>query len=226
MRSVQRLFGEAKGKMNGYVALLTFRYSNLCVKADAISLLPVNVTIDGEDTNIENVADVAIPKNTVLAVIPKDTAHLNAIGNGILNAHPEFVMEVVQNKKSNDEEDKYLTFTMPEVDETRHSELSDGVDSLYKQCKTKLDHVFHQYGDLINGKMQENSAKEKEEVSNQLKELFDYYDQLCEQMTETKKKEIESAWQEYQKEHKNKSKSHQSENAAHNTQAGLRMTMA
>ena len=223
MRSVQRLFGEAKGKMNGYVALLTFRYSNLCVKADAISLLPVNVTIDGEDTNIENVADVAIPKNTVLAVIPKDTAHLNAIGNGILNAHPEFVMEVVQNKKSNDEEDKYLTFTMPEVDEVRHAELSDGVESLYKQCKTRLDNVYHHYGEMIDENMEESSAKEKEEVSNQLKDLYDYYNRLCEQMTETKKKEIESAYQAYQKKHKNKNTS---QSAGKDINAGLSMTMA
>ena len=82
MRSVQRLFGEAKGKMNGYVALLAFRYSNLCVKADVMALLPVTVTIGGENTNIEQVADVAVAKENVLAVVPKDPAHLYAIGQG------------------------------------------------------------------------------------------------------------------------------------------------
>lgn len=225
MRSVQRLYGEAKGKMNGYVALLAFRYSNLCVKADATALLPVTVTIGGEETNLENVAEVAIPKDTMLAVVPKDPSHLYAIGQGVLEAHPEFLVDIVQNAKSKDEEDKYLTFTMPDVDEDRHATLSDGVTSLHKQCKTKLDFVYQHYSELINKKMKDADSETKEVVKNQLKELYDYYHQMSEHMTETKKNEIESAYQRYQKEHKNKSKSQQNEKAAHNLEAGLRMAL-
>ena len=48
MRSIQNLLGEAKGKMNGYVTLLMLRYGNLCVKADATSLLSASININGK----------------------------------------------------------------------------------------------------------------------------------------------------------------------------------
>ena len=225
MRSVQRLFGEAKGKMNGYVALLAFRYSNLCVKADVMSLLPVTVTIDGEDTNIENVADVAVPKDDMLAVMPKDPDHLDAIGQGVMDAHPEFLKDVVQNGKSEDEDDQYLTFTMPDVDEERFALLNDSVATLYEQCKTKLNDVHEQYSKLINEKLKEESSEASEEVKKQLKELYDYYDKTSHNMTETKKKEIENGYQRYRKENKKKNKAQHDDNAAHNQEAGQHMTM-
>lgn len=212
--------------MNGYVALLAFRYSNLCVKADVMSLLPVTVTIGGEETNIEQVADVAVAKENVLAVVPKDPAHLYAIGQGVMDAHPEFLVDIVQNSKSKDEEDKYLTFTMPEVDEERHATLSDGITSLHKQCKTKLDYVYKHYSGLIEEKMQETSSEATDDVKSQLKELYDYYDKMSEQMMEAKKKEIETSHETYKKTHKNKKKSQQSEMAAHNLAAGLHMSMS
>ena len=76
MNSIVRLLGEAQGKMNGYVALLALRYSNLCVKAEAASLLSVTITLDGQNMNIEDVADVALPDQNVLAVVPKDSSNL------------------------------------------------------------------------------------------------------------------------------------------------------
>ena len=39
-------------KMASYMTLLNFRYINLCVKAEAASLIPVNVNIFGEDKDI------------------------------------------------------------------------------------------------------------------------------------------------------------------------------
>ena len=226
MNSIVRLLGEAQGKMNGYVALLALRYSNLCVKAEAASLLSVTITLDGQNMNIEDVADVALPDKNVLAVVPKDSSNLLEIGKCVMKAHPEFKMDIVQNEKTQDEEDKYLTFTMPEVDEGRHASLSDGITSLHKQCKTKLDYVYKHYSGLIEEKMKETSSESTDDVKSQLKELYDYYDKMSEQMMETKKKEIEAAHETYKKTHKNKKKSHQSEMAAHNLEAGLHMTMS
>ena len=54
MKDIQRLLSEAKSKMNGYVALMMLRYGNLCVKADAISLLSVTVKMNGQESNIED----------------------------------------------------------------------------------------------------------------------------------------------------------------------------
>jgi len=63
---------ELEKKMTAYMMLLHFRYLNLCVKAEAASLVPVNVIVLGDNKNIEEVAEVAIPDEFHLAVIPKD----------------------------------------------------------------------------------------------------------------------------------------------------------
>ena len=46
---------KAQKKMSGYIGLLSFRYMNLCVKAEIASLLPVTVFVNGQETNIEEI---------------------------------------------------------------------------------------------------------------------------------------------------------------------------
>ena len=59
-------------KMAGYHALLSYRYSNLCVKADPTSLLSVTLVMGSTEKDIEEVAEVAKPKDDYhLIVIPK-----------------------------------------------------------------------------------------------------------------------------------------------------------
>ena len=54
---------EAQKRMSGYIALLNYRFKNLCVKADIAALLPVSVYANGEELNIEDVANVNMPDN-------------------------------------------------------------------------------------------------------------------------------------------------------------------
>ena len=51
---------ELQEKLNAYLALLNYRYSNLCVKAELGALMPVTVAAEKE-YNIEDVAKVATP---------------------------------------------------------------------------------------------------------------------------------------------------------------------
>ena len=224
-RQIQQLLGEAKGKMNGYVSLMVFRYSNLCVNADAASLLPVTIVIDDEEMNIEAVADVGIPDENVLAVIPKDPDNLFAIGKGVMKAHPEFRMDLVQNENSDDEEDKYLTFTMPEVDKNRHDLLIDGVDGLYQQCETRVSAVLDIYSVRIGKELVGVDPSVIDAVKDQLQELHDFFKDLMEKATETKKKEIEDAYQAYLAEQAEKEQQKQETDAAHNVAASMSMKM-
>ena len=50
---------EIEKKFGSYQYLLTFRYANLCIKADAMSLMPVTVAVGATGMNIEEVAEVA-----------------------------------------------------------------------------------------------------------------------------------------------------------------------
>lgn len=222
---VLSLLGEAKSKMNGYVALTSYRYSNLCVKADVVSLLPVVVKINGEESNIETVANVGLVNEFVLGVIPKSPNFLYDIGKGVKEAHPEFKMDVVQNENSDDEEDKYLQFTMPEVDKPRHDVLTDGVDGLHDQCKAKLDAVNEYYGARIGVEMVNADADTVNQVKDQLKKLYDFHNNLLEKQTNTKKQEIEDAYANYQQKQAEKEQNAKEQADAHNPLAGASMKL-
>ena len=224
-RNVIQLLGEAKAKMNGYVGLLTLRYANLCVKAEAASLLPVTIVVDNEEMNIEQLAEVGIPKEDVLAVVPKNRDLLFDIGKGVMTAHPEFKMDIVQNENNDDEEDKYLTFTMPEVNKDRHDLLESGVDGLHDQCKTKIDAVMEQYTARLVQEMAGATPEIIDEVKEQLEELYDFYDKTLEQMTSEKKKEIEEAYQRYVATQDERTQQQQEMDAAHSSSAGISMKM-
>lgn len=225
MKNIQRLLGEAKSKMNGYVTLLMLRYMNLCVKADAASLLSVSVRMKGQDQNIEKAADVGILQENVLAVIPKDSNLIQEIGKGVMKAHPEFKMDIVQAENSQDEEDKYLTFTMPEVDKARHDLLMEGVDTLKDQCTTKLDAIFSFYTTKIAEELTGADPKAIEKVSDMLKEVSDFYNDTCKTQTDNKKKEIEDAYQKYLAEKEAKKQELKEEAAAHSQEVSQQLKM-
>ena len=85
---------EVNRKMDGYIVLLSFRYMNLCVKAEVASLMPVNVIDDGTEFDIEEVADVAVANDYQMVVYPKYPELLNPIIEGIAEAHPEFKLSI------------------------------------------------------------------------------------------------------------------------------------
>ena len=99
-------------KMASYMTLLNFRYINLCVKAEAASLIPVNVNIFGEDKDIEEVAEVAIQDDYHLAVFPKNDEYIRYITQGVINVHPEFKLSM-KTMKVGAEERQYLEYEMP-----------------------------------------------------------------------------------------------------------------
>ena len=220
---IQQSLGEAKNKMNGYVMLLVLRYANLCVKADAMSLLPVSINLDGEEKNLEEVADVSMVNEKVIAVLPKYPNTLFEIGKGVKTAHPEFKMDTVQKEESKDEDDKYLTFTMPDVDDDRRDLLNNGVDGLRNQCKVKIDTVLKQCGEKIVGQMTGVDPDMINEVKDQLQGLHDFFEKTMEDMTNSKKKEIEDAHQLWLAEQQEKEKAAQEDAAAHNTDAAKSM---
>lgn len=223
-RKIQKLIGDAKGKMNGYVALLKLRYGNLCVKADVISLLPVTIVIGNEEFNIEDVAEAGILKEDVLAVIPKDSDDLFDIGKGIMKAHPEFKMDIVQNERSDDEKDKYLTFTMPEVNKDRHDLLETGVKGLHEQCKARIDAVLEIYTVRITKELKGAAPAEIDDAKDKLKEIYDFYNETMESLTKEKLQEIDEAYERYQAQQEQKEQEKREEEQAHGTNKGQSMT--
>ena len=92
-RSTISKYDQLKERLSGYVALLNYRYMNLCVKAEEASLLPVKIDIEGESKRIEEVSNIAKKDDFSIMVFPKYEEDLMPISYGIAKSHPEFKQE-------------------------------------------------------------------------------------------------------------------------------------
>lgn len=230
-KSVALMLGEMQKKMSGYAVLLNYRFMNLCVKAEPASLMPVTVPVNGEDMDIEEVADVAIPQENQLEVYPKDSSLLFAISKAIHEAHPEFkIEERSRNDESGeseggDEEDKSILCTMPVVDKDRYDLYMNGVSTLSDEVKVKLDSNHVLYGNKIAAKLMGASVEEIDEAKKMLEEIYNGHVDLCKEYRENKEKEIEDAYQLYLSEQSQKEAAAQEEEAARGETAGSAMKM-
>jgi len=202
-RNLQPKYAEAKDKMNGYSVLFTYRLMNLCVKANPVSLLSTVVDLSEGKFNIENVADITQPNEYQLGVYPHEPESIYKIGKAIQIEHPEFKVEtpeVVYNDGSKPEDGrKYLLYTMPEINKDRYDLLMNGVDVLYAECKADTDKVYSKILGQMVAAMSGEDLDIINETKSELKDLYDFYDDLDKQYRDNKKKEIEDAYQEYLK---------------------------
>ena len=189
----------AQKKMSAYVTLLSYRYMNLCVKAELGALMPVNVYIGDESYNIEAVANIYSPDAFQFSVYPKNNNNLQAIIQGIYEAHPEFKMEI---KTSTDGGDSHIIYTMPEVDKNRHDMLQNAVKGLHGECCTRIDAIKADYQTLLL----ENLTKvgvSKAEIDEAQQALDDVYQRslnMADHQLNEKQQEIDEALVRYQEE--------------------------
>ena len=189
------LISQVENKMAGYIALLGFRYQNLCVKADPTSLMPVNVMMGGDPMNIEDVAKVATTDDFHLAVFPNQEDLQQFVIDGIFHSHPEFKLEV-QTYKQNDEERHFLLYEMPEVNKDRYDLLTQAVGSLYDECKIRLDGIYAEnmanMTELLKG-----SPDELNHIKQELERVHDEYVEKAKGVRDEKLEEIEEAYRRY-----------------------------
>lgn len=183
--------------MSGYIGLLNFRYMNLCVKAEVASLLPVIVFIDGQETNIEDVANVNMPNEFQLGVFPKEPSQLPDIIAAIYEAHPEFKMEKKSTGDTEDESSQFVLYTMPEVDKDRHDLLMDAVKSLYDECRARLKTIYSEYQARFAELLAKVSPQEAEDAKKALDDLNDKCHDMVIDLLNKKQDEIEEAYLRY-----------------------------
>lgn len=226
--------------MSGYVGLLQFRYSNLCVEADPASLMPVTIEYDDDKFDIEQVADVAIPREDQLQVYPKDSNLLFAIGKAIAEYHPEFKQEITdddeddkdgsssKNEHEDENENKSILLTMPEVNKDRRDVLMDGVKILYDDLDVKLNTNIQLYTQKVVAQLAGAKAEEIDEAKKGIEEIKKQHYDLAKSYRERKEKQIEEAYQRYLEKKTEKDKTLQEHEAATNKQAaqGFKMPEA
>lgn len=185
---------ELKEKLNAYLSLLSYRYSNLCVKAELGALMPVTVEAE-RSYNLEDVAKVATPDDFHFEVYPNLPDHLQPIINGILDVHPEFKMEVVQEDYGN--RSSHIVYTMPEVDKDRRDFLNGTAKVFYEECNAEIEKVCGLYiAELpaLEGKI---SVEEITEVTRVLKRSREESLDTSRDLYEKKLAEINDAYQRY-----------------------------
>ena len=102
--TIETLIHEMESRLGGYVTLLVYRYANLCVKAQPLSLLSAQI-IDEEMgvMKLEQVAGVMLLDEYHLKLVPFDPRFNFPLCKAIMKEHPEFKQDLV--KPENGEED-------------------------------------------------------------------------------------------------------------------------
>ena len=188
---------DAHAKMAGYTALLNYRYSNLCVKAEPASLLPVSVKSDLGIDNLEEVAAISSPDEYQLAVYPKHQQFLEPIIKGIFDVHPEFKMEMKVLESSGDEKIEYPLYTMPEVDKNRRDALNTAADSFYEEAKLRIDKVYTDFQLRLLDIAQKAKKEDIDEVKEELDKGYNEQKEAIAKIKEEKENEINEAYQRY-----------------------------
>lgn len=207
-RAVAQQLDQLKAKMNGYVALLVYRYANLCVEANPIALLPVEVEIEGETRRIEDVAQVAVREKFHFIVIPKYEDDLYQLGMAIMKTHPEFKQEVktLDGYEEGNPEGQYLYYTMPEVNKEYHDGLLKAVEALYDECAQKMSAAEQICISKLAVIQADASPEEKEKTAEMVKQIVGQYNDMRDGCRDDKKQEIETAYADYQAQEEEKKK--------------------
>ena len=206
-RNIETLISEMKSKMSGYAVMLQYRYMNLCVKAEPAALLSFTVTDDEEEeTNLEDIASAGLANDYQFEIYPNDPKMVFAICKGIKEAHPEFKIDTRTEESDEESEENQVVIvcTMPEVNKDRHDLLIEGVDTLYDQCKAKLDANHATYKTRLTAKLVGSSEDDIQEAEDELEKVYKTHDDICLEYKEEKVKEIEEAYQRYLDEQKKK----------------------
>ena len=152
---------------------------------------------DGEELNIEDVANVNMPDEYQLGVYPKEAGDLQPIIQGIYEAHPEFKMEIKSTDDSEDEASKYLLYTMPMVDKNRRDFLMNGVTGLYEESQARIDAVYAKYQARFAEMLVNAPVQDADDANKALEDAYDKYSDMTEQLFKQKQQEIEEGFEKY-----------------------------
>ena len=189
-------------KINGYNMLFNYRMMNLCVKAEPAALVPVIVTVEGKQFDLEEVAEIRRPDDYHFEMRVKNKKPLQAIIEGILDVHPEFIMEKKTEKDLEDKEILYLSYKMPPVDKDRHDLLSDTTKAFYDECVANIEAAHAKQEALFVEALLHAPVEDANEAKDGVKTLYDNGKEEAEKLYNAKIEEIEDAYQNYLKSNK------------------------
>lgn len=174
-RAILKEFDQLGESLSKDSAVFAFRLKNLCVKAEEMSLLPIQVLIEGEFQKLEECTVIGKPDDYSFMIFPKYDEDMVTLGQSIRVEHPEFKQDIKsmtvdtvdENGNPKEADARYILVTMPEVDDNRYDVLKDGVKLCYEECKAKMEadnmKADAKFSQLIIGESDEDIEKLKKE---------------------------------------------------------------
>lgn len=231
-RAIINQLGQLSEQLKAYVGALNYRYLNLCVKAEEVSLLPIQVPIEDEFKNLEDVAYAG--KRTgddySLYIVPKIQDDMRDIQQAVMKFHPEFIQEV-QKEKVNAGEDggeqevQLLRLKMPEVNDDRHDLLKQSADTFYDMCKAEMEKARMEAEMQFAALGIDEKPEDMDKVKKGVDETCDMWTKKRDQLHDEKLKEIEDAHNDWLANKQAADQKKQEDEAAKNQNAGSSMRM-
>lgn len=223
--AIESLIHEMEGQLGGYITLLVYRYANLCIKSQPMALLSALV-MDEEmgEMKIEETCAVSVTDDYHMTLMPYDPRFNFPLCKAIAEEHPEFKQELVKLEGSNDENERHLILTMPEVNKDRHDVLIDSVNVLYDGCKAKMDKTSATYRMKLEQKIVTlPTDEERDEAKAALEKSISSHQEIINTVKADKIKEIGDAYQKYLDEQASKKAAADEKAAARGETAGQQL---
>ena len=232
-RAIIKEFDQLGEMLSNYCGMFSYRLKNLCVKAEEVSLLPIQVMIDGEMQNLEKCTTIAKKDDYSFMIFPNFDEDIETLGIGILRVHPEFKQKIESMKVDSSNENgqpkkidvRYILVTMPDVDKNRYDVLKEGVKTCYNECKMQMD-MANQKADV---RFTELSVGEEDgdlkKLSDARKKLNETWNGQRDKLYEDKLKEIEEAHNKWLTEKADRYQTQEEERAANGEDVTYSMRM-
>lgn len=228
-RSVINECNRVEESLSNHCAVFSYRLKNLCVKAEEVSLIPVEVPVDDEIQKLEDCTVISKKDDYNFMIFPTYDEDLQAVSVALMQVHPEFKQKVDSMKvqtvdrtgKEVEVDARYILVTMPDVDDDRYDVLKDGVKACYEECKAQME-VTNAKADVKLAELTVDESKEDMELLKQCRDkINETWGGQCDKIYQEKLQEIEDAhnkWlaERYEKEQQRKEdEASHSDNAAH-----------
>jgi len=200
-RAIISKYKQLEDRLTGYVAVMNYRFMNLCVQAEEMSLLEIKTVIEGEQMAIEEVADVAKKNDYEFMIIPKFEDDLLDVAKAITIAHPEFKqkmekLEIEVTDKEGHPKNRdvpYILVTMPDVDDDRYDVLKDAVKLCYEDCKAQMEMTNQQSQIKMAPLLVDETPEDNDMVKDSIDKLNQEKNELRDKLYKEKLDEIEEA---------------------------------
>ena len=204
-RSIGNELNELYTKLSNLSGVFGYQLQNLCVKAEPVALLTIEVNVEGENQKLEDCTTVAKNDDYSFTIVPHYEDDIPALEQGIFKAHPEFKLKKMTmtvdsiDLKGNPKEVEvpYILATMPDVTDERYNILNEGVKLLYENCKAKMEAAILKSDAKLAGLLVGESKDTVDEVTDAIDMIKKEWNDKREQTRNEKLKEIEDAYQKW-----------------------------